>query len=106
MSTKKVLIDYDVLKEYLDSGLTDTRIAQLLDVSQPAISYAKKRFGLQNNRSYKQGNYDVDQIKKLAEEGLSRPEISEKVGIHYMTITWICNKHNITTVKKRRKKQA
>ena len=103
MTRVSAKIDRDLLLEYTDLGFTDSRIAELMDVSQPSIHYARTRFGITSKRAFKQSIHDIDAVRKLSLEK-SKPEIAEELGIPYQTIVWICNKYDISTVKKRRTK--
>lgn len=103
MTRASAKIDRDLLVEYTDLGFTDSRIAELMDVSQPSIHYARKRFGITSKRSYKQSAYDIDLIRELSLKK-SKPEIAEELGIPYPTVAWIYKRYDITTVKKTRTK--
>lgn len=90
-----------MLEQFTDSGLTDSDIALLLEVTQPTIHYARKRLNIktQNNPHF---SYNIDEIKQLALKDKTTHEISEDLSIAYSTLCWIMRKHDIKTKKTRR----
>ena len=100
---RPVKITREILEEYSKAGLTDKNIAELLEVSQPGIHYARKRLNIEHKEGYRQNKYNIDKIKELTAEGKSAPEISEELCIPYTTTMWLLKKHNIKTAKKWRR---
>lgn len=79
---RRNVIKKDVLENYISQGHTDTEIAELVGVTQPAIYAARKRFGLEREvKNAKKRKYDIDLIADLAEKGYTRDEIMLLTGI-------------------------
>ena len=48
MTNKRKRISYDALKEHTEKGFSDKKISELLEVSNMAIYYARKRFDIKS----------------------------------------------------------
>lgn len=96
-------MEKDVIKTYIDNGLTNKEIAGILDINISSLRRKIKEYGL--NRFSQTNRIVSDEIKKqiidLYLSGMSLQDISANLGIYRVTISRILKRNNIAVEKRR-----
>lgn len=106
-SPNYIEFDFDeVVKLNIEKRLNANEISEIIGVSTNLIRARAKELGIElityrgNENNGRWIDVNVEDIKKLAAEDYSKPEIAEKLGISYCVIDKRCKDNNIETRKK------
>lgn len=103
MSEKPPWQDRETLERlYLEEGLTTREIADRLGCGKSTASKWVNKFDIETRQQGPEPEYptlrDEDELKRLYhDEGLSQPEIAEKLGCYDTTVSKWFRKHGIET---------
>lgn len=85
-------------KLYHERGLTQYELAEELDCSQSSINRWLSRYGIntKDHGDYSDGPWrDQDTLEELYSEGLTQPEIAERLGCSLTTVAYWTVEHDI-----------
>ena len=94
-------MDRDLLKLWLDNGLSLAQIGNLADLDPSTVAYWLEKHGLTANGSAKHRARDgvsVERLKSLIETGATAREIGEKLGMSESAVRYHLKKHGLRTL--------
>ncbi|MCO7473011.1 hypothetical protein [Stenotrophomonas maltophilia] len=86
------------VKAYSESGIPTKQQAQLLGVSLSVIQADKRVLGLQNRAKRGLGGHIPAQVQALLDQGLSKSELADYLGLSRQSVSYFCMTHGLHAV--------